>query len=512
MLQETKLVDSDIAQDYSEKIGSPFKDCLTGLVNHGFFHLTLEREIERCRRYGATFTMGLVGIDSFKQFNAVNGRLAGERLLKDVAGAIEKSIRKVDLAARYTGDVYSIIFAESNTADLLQAAERIRAAVNNLPGKPTASIGLVDYSAESVTTEDLFLKAEDALNKSKLRGKNRVSVFEHAEAPAQTQSPKVLVVDDDPKNLKLMQAMLIPLKYELFTAESGRGALDIMSKMDIDLVLLDVMMPEMDGFEVCRRIKKNPNTKMIPVVLVTALDDLDSRIKGIEAGADDFLSKPASRPELIARTKSLIKLKLMNNSLTSIENVLFSLARAVEAKDTYTQGHTERVASLSMALGKRLELPPQDMTALSFGGVMHDIGKIGVPMSILNKPGKLNEEEWDIMKKHSTIGYNIGLPLEKNLGAALQVIQHHHEKMDGSGYPDGLKGEDIPVVARIVGIADIFDALTTDRPYREGMSTERAIEILIEESDMGKLDKKIVAELIDYLGGLPSTVLVKAQE
>jgi len=309
-----------------------------------------------------------------------------------------------------------------------------------------------------------------------------------------------------------MQAMLIPLKYELFKAENGRDALDIMGKVDIDLVLLDVMMPEMDGFEACRRIKNNPHTKMVPVVLVTALDDLNSKIKGIEAGADDFLSKPASRPELIARTKSLIKLKLMNNSLTSIENVLFSLARAVEAKDTYTQGHTERVASLSTALGKRLGLPQKDMTALSFGGVMHDIGKIGVPMHILNKPGKLNDEEWDIMKKHSTIGYNIGLPLEKSLGAALQVIQHHHEKMDGSGYPDGLKGEEIPVVARIVGIADIFDALTTDRPYREGMGKAKAIEILIEEADMGKLDKKIVEELIDYVGNAPSMDRVDAEE
>jgi putative two-component system response regulator len=260
------------------------------------------------------------------------------------------------------------------------------------------------------------------------------------------------------------------------------------------------MMPDMNGYETCRRIKNNPKTQMVPVVLVTALGDMESRIKGLEAGANDFLTKPVNRLELIARAKSLIKLSRTHSSLTSIENVLFSLARAVEAKDTYTQGHTERVANLSLAIGRKLKLPPQDMTALSYGGVMHDIGKIGIPNSILNKPGKLDDEEWAMMKKHPLIGSSIGKPLEKNLGAALQVIRYHHEKMDGSGYPEGLKGEDIPVVARIVGVADIYDALTTDRPYRKGMSKEKAIEIMRQEVEKGKLDGTITEKLIELVG------------
>lgn len=238
---------------------------------------------------------------------------------------------------------------------------------------------------------------------------------------------------------------------------------------------------------------------MIPVLLVTALDDMDSKIKGIEAGANDFLTKPANRLELVARSKSLIKLSQAYNSLASIENVLFSLARAVEAKDVYTQGHTERVAGLSMAIGRKLNLDEREMTALSYGGVMHDIGKIGIPNEILNKPGKLDDNEWALMKKHPTIGSDIGKPLKKNLGAALDVIQHHHEKMDGSGYPAGLKGEDIPLVARIVGVADIYDALTTDRPYRKAIRVEDAMEIMSKEVAAGKLDGNIVEKLVECI-------------
>lgn len=500
MLDNLIKYDQEIAQSYNDTIGSPFMDCLTGLVNHGFFYLTLEREIQRCRRYGGTFTLGLVDIDCFIQFNQKQGRIKGDRLLKDIAAVIESSIRKADLAARYTGDMFSILFSEAGTKNLLQATERIRAAVKELPGNPSVSIGLADYCAELSNSEELFMNAQDALTKSKLKGKNRVIVYQKHTSPVKENPPTVLIVDDEPRNLKLLQGMLKPLHYEVLKAGNGSDALDLMRRTDVDLVLLDIMMPEMDGFETCTRIKNIPRTQMVPVVLVTALDDMDSKLKGIEAGANDFLTKPVNRLELIARTKSLIKLSHANNSLASIENVLFSLARAIEAKDIYTQGHTERVANLSLEIGKKLNLSDHDMTALSYGGVMHDIGKIGIPNKILNKPDKLNDEEWALMKKHPTIGSDIGKPLEKNLGLALKVIQDHHEKMDGSGYPNGLKGEAIHVVARIVGVADIYDALTTDRPYRKAMSKEKAIEIMLQEVDMGKLDGKIVETLIEYLG------------
>jgi putative two-component system response regulator len=496
---EENIINSDIAESYREEIGSPFIDSLTGLVNHGFFYITLEREIQRFQRFGGVFTLGLIGIDSFKIFNKIHGKLSGDRMLKDIAAVIRNTIRQVDLAARYEGDLFSILFAGSGPATAQLAAERIRTSVENLIGKATVSIGLAGYESLLPTADALFRTAGEALNMSKLSGKNRISTYEPLKVPVGVDAATVLIVDDLPQNLKLMEAMLIPFKYRVLKAEDGEQALDILNKMEIDLVLMDVMMPKMDGFEACRRIRSNPRTQMIPVILVTALDDMASKIKGLEAGANDFLSKPTNRPELVARTASLIKMKKLNNSLASIENVLFSLARAVEAKDIYTQGHTERVANLSMALGKRLGVSEPDMTALAYGGILHDIGKIGVPNEILNKPGQLSKDEWETMQQHSAMGYNIGLPLEKNLGLALQVIRSHHEKMDGSGYPDGLKGEAIPLVARIVGVVDIFDALTTDRPYRKAMGQKKAFEILLEEAENGKLDKKIVRELIDYI-------------
>jgi putative two-component system response regulator len=265
------------------------------------------------------------------------------------------------------------------------------------------------------------------------------------------------------------------------------------------MVLLDVMMPRMDGFEVCRRIKGSENTRMIPVVMVTALDDTEARVKAIELGADDFVTKPPNRIELQARVKSLIKVKILNNTLTSLESVLFSLANTVEAKDEYTKGHTLRVSELSVQLAKKMNLSKNDINAIKIGGIIHDVGKIGVPKAIINKPGRLEPEELEIMKTHPYIGYKICTPLKKSLGMVLDIIYYHHEKLDGSGYPIGLKGEDIPEGAKVLAVADIYDALTSDRPYRKAMSKEKALEILRQEAGEGKLDRKIVEYLTEIV-------------
>ena len=309
------------------------------------------------------------------------------------------------------------------------------------------------------------------------------------------------MVDDEPLNVKLLDALLRPLNYEVLKASNGEEALSIVKKVDLDLILLDIMMPGMDGYEVCRRLKGSEPTRLVPVIMVTALDDVESKIKGIEAGADDFLTKPPNKTELLARTRSLIKLKRLNSNLASIENVLFSLANTVEAKDTYTQGHVERVSNMAVSLGKKLGMTGRELEALRFGGVLHDIGKIAVPGKILNKPGPLDPDEWDVMKSHAYEGCKICLPLMKNLGPALEVIRHHHEKLDGSGYPDGLKGDEISVAARVMGVVDIYDALITDRPYRKGMSKEKALGILRQEADEGKLDKKVVEYLVELVNG-----------
>jgi putative two-component system response regulator len=208
--------------------------------------------------------------------------------------------------------------------------------------------------------------------------------------------------------------------------------------------------------------------------------------------------------ELFARIKSLVSLKRINSKMTSIRNVIFSLANTVEAKDGYTQGHIERVSNLSVCIGKRIGLTESEIEALKLGGALHDIGKIAVPDHILNKPGPLSPEEWDIMKKHTDIGFKICLPLKDNLGMALSVVRHHHEKLDGTGYPDALQGDQVSMVARIMAVVDIYDALITDRPYRKGMSQAEALRILEEDAQKGKLDSIVIGHLKTFISSSPT--------
>ena len=493
-------MDVALEELYRKETGAPFTDSLTGLFNHGFFQITLERELQRSERHGEPFTLALIDIDSFALYNKRHGSVEGDRALREIASLTMKNIRQVDLAARYSGNVFAVILIKSVTQSALQAAERIRQGVENLPDEaPTVSVGLASYPGDAMTGETLIKKAQEALLKAKIRGKNRVCLLEEQTEPANDGAPKVLVVDDEPRNIKLLDALLRPLNYEVLKASNGEEALSIVKKVDLDLILLDIMMPGMDGYEVCRRLKGNEATRMIPVIMVTALDDIDAKVKAIESGADDFLTKPPNKTELLARTRSLIKLKMLNSNLASIENVLFSLANTVEAKDAYTQGHVERVSNMAVSLGKKLGMTGRELEALRVGGTLHDIGKIAVPGAVLNKPGPLDPEEWEIMKSHPDEGCKICLPLMKNLGPALEVIRHHHEKLDGSGYPDGLKGDEISMAARIMGVVDIYDALITDRSYRKGMSKEKAFEILREEAEVGKLDKEVVEVLIKSL-------------
>ena len=286
--------------------------------------------------------------------------------------------------------------------------------------------------------------------------------------------PIVLVVDDGIANRELIAAYLSGIDCEIRLAEDGRTALDIIETSLPDLVLLDVQMPDMDGYEVCRRIKSMPRGRLVPVVMITALNEAHDRISALEAGADDFMSKPVERAELVARVRSALRLKALYNTLDSAEQVIFSLAAAVEAKDAFTERHTQRVGESARYLGRRIGLPEFALDALYRGGVIHDIGKIGVPDSILLKPGPLNEAETARMREHVAIGEAIVRPLQ-SAASLLPIIRHHHERYDGRGYPEGLRGRAIPRLARIVALCDSFDALVNDRPYRARLSTEEAV-------------------------------------
>jgi len=491
---------SEIISDYEKEVDVPLLDSLTGVFNHGFFQVALNQAIKTSQRYLEPFTLALVDINAFSRYNQQYGTLEGDRTLKAVASIIKRTIRDVDLAARYHDDLFAIILTKISKGHSVEAAERIRQAISDqFQGALTVSIGLTSFPEDADNREDLRKKAQEALLKAKMKGGNQIFFYEKVERVSDAEKPCILVVDDEPMNVKLLEALLLPLNNEVIKAYDGEGALSMINKMDIDLVLLDVMMPGMDGIEVCRRIKQAESTRMIPVIIVTALDDMESRISAIEAGADDFITKPPNKIELLARTKSLINLKKLNDSLIGFESTLFSLANAVEAKDAYTKGHIQRVSSLAVNLGKMMALSPNEIDALCLGGQLHDLGKIGISDHVLNKPGPLNNEEWEIMKQHPDMGFKIAYPLKRNLKQALDVIRHHHERMDGSGYPDGLKGEEISVVARVMGVVDFYDALISDRPYRKCMSKKDAFDILRKEAKDGKLDQKVVDYLIKMI-------------
>jgi len=301
---------------------------------------------------------------------------------------------------------------------------------------------------------------------------------------------RVLIADDDSGCRNLICELLEVEGMDVVTATDGRQAVAEFDRLHPDIVLLDVQMPGLDGFGACRHIKKNPATRLVPVIFMTGLSELDDRLRGIEAGADDFLTKPISPPELVARVRSLLSLKHFTDDLERAETVLLTLARSIEEKDAYTQGHCERLSRMSVLLGEKIGLSVEQLSALRRGGIVHDIGKVAVPDSILLKPARLTPEEMQIVKEHPVAGERICAPL-RSFRLVLPIIRHHHEKLDGSGYPDGLKGEQIPITARVLQIVDVYDALTTRRPYKMALTSSEAIAVMTEEVGRGWWDPRI---------------------
>jgi putative two-component system response regulator len=306
----------------------------------------------------------------------------------------------------------------------------------------------------------------------------------------QSVTGTILVADDQAANRELLDELLTTQGFRVVTVPDGAAAVEELTRTPVDLVLLDVMMPHLNGFEVCQKIKSNPATYLIPIVLLTALSDKKDRIEGIEAGADDFLTRPVDRAELLARVRSLLKLKYRTDELERAESVLLTLAQSIEGKDPYTHGHCERLSDYSARLGEHLGLAEDQIVALRRAGIVHDVGKVAVPDAILLKPGKLSEEEWKLMREHPVVGERICAPL-KSFRLVLPVIRHHHEKLDGSGYPDGLRGDAIPITARILQIVDVYDALTTERPYKRAFSITDALQTMTEEVAKGWWDPHI---------------------
>jgi len=307
----------------------------------------------------------------------------------------------------------------------------------------------------------------------------------------------ILVVDDLEANRALVARMLAPDGYLVSGAADGAQALRMIAAQHPDLVLLDVMMPGTDGFAVCRALKGAPSTRLIPVVLITSLSESSSRIEGLDAGADDYVSKPVNAQELRARIRSLLRIKRYTDDLDSAESVIVSLALTIEARDAYTDGHCQRLARYGVALGRAIGCQQEDLDALQRGGFLHDIGKVGIPDAVLLKTGRLTPDEYEVIKQHTVIGDRLCGSL-RSLRRVRPIVRHHHERLDGTGYPDGLRGNEIPLLPQIIGIVDVFDALTTERPYKPALSLEDAARELVAEAARGWRNP----ELVDIFIGL----------
>ncbi len=309
--------------------------------------------------------------------------------------------------------------------------------------------------------------------------------------------PSVLVVDDGVANRELIEACLAGVECEVRLAADGPSALAAVESREPDLVLLDVQMPGMDGHEVCRRIKSDPNRRLIPIVMITALNSVSDRVTALESGADDFMSKPVERVELVARVKSSLRLKAVYDKLDNAEQVIFALAAAVEAKEAHTSRHVHRVADAARHIGARLGMKEEELDQLYRGALLHDVGKIGVLDSILSKPGPLDAQELMKVREHPQIGVDIVRPLRSTVDI-VPTIRHHHEWFDGRGYPGGLIGQEIPVHARIVAVCDAYDSMVSDRPYRAGRSVEETVRIL--QAGAGKQwDPELVTQFLAEL-------------
>jgi putative two-component system response regulator len=315
-------------------------------------------------------------------------------------------------------------------------------------------------------------------------------------APQKNHS--ILIVDDNPTNVELLFAQLKPYGYDLQKAYDGEEALKKIEVKHPDLILLDLMMPKLSGYEVCKKVKTDPETQFIPVIVITALKELNDKIKAIEMGADDFLMKPFNKVELVTRVKSLLKLKELYDDVDRSETIIFTLAEMLEAKDVYTRGHSERVAKYALMLGRYIGLSDQDLEWIRRGALLHDVGKIGIRESILNKPEKLSKEELAHIRSHPARGCEICKSLN-SLAPVLPIIRHHHERVDGLGYPDGIGGNEISMGPRIVSIADSYDAMTSNRPYRKGIPPNEALKIFEKEKSNGQWDEKLVDSFIKLI-------------
>ncbi|HEY5312196.1 MAG TPA: response regulator [Pirellulales bacterium] len=482
-------------------------DSLTGLFTHGFLQETLGRQLLCARRHGWPLSLVFIDIDRFKQVNDQYGHAAGDDVLRTLAEKIRNTVRRSDIVVRYGGEEFVVVLPHTDRPGAQKVAEQLREVVEQMPieshrlgDRPlriTISLGVASFPGDAEDGPSLLMRADEAMYRAKRGGRNQVVIYQNTPIPQQSKA-RVLIVDDDERNLRLLDAYLAKEGYESIKACDGREALDIALHELPDLILLDGMMPRMTGFEVCRLLKQDRSTNLIPIVIVTALTSREDRLQSIEVGADDFLSKPIDKVELLSRMRALLRVKQSTDQLEDADTVVLTLARVVESRDPSTGGHVERVANYAVALGRAVGLNQAVCDGLRRAGFVHDIGKIVVPDAILLKPGKLTPEERRIMERHVEAGYELLRPM-RTFAESLPAVRYHHERLDGSGYPFGLRGAEVPLIAQIIALVDVYDALTTDRVYRPALSKAEALAIIEDETQRGMHDRALLDTFLKVL-------------
>ena len=311
---------------------------------------------------------------------------------------------------------------------------------------------------------------------------------------------RILVVDDQLPNRELLRRVLQLEGYEISEATNGREALESVGAALPDLILLDALMPELDGFGVIRALKRDPATRLVPIVMVTTLETLADKLRAVDLGVDDFLNKPVNLTELTTRVRSLLALKRFTDELEHAARVLEGLASVVERRDGYTGLHCQRVGAYARLVGSAMGLDEESLDVVRLGGVLHDLGKVAMPDDVLRKPGRLTDEERRLIETHAPIGADLCLPM-RTMERSVPILRHHHERLDGTGYPGKLRGDQISLEVRVVTVVDIYDALSTRRPYREPTPPEISMKILREEAGRGWWDVRVVECLADMISG-----------
>jgi putative two-component system response regulator len=502
-------------------------DALTGLHNFRYLHKESRAVEKRAARDGRTLSAVMIDVDRFKGYNDTFGHSSGDEVLRDVGGILRREARAGDLVARYGGEEFAILLPGAEASEALEFADRLRRAISSYPWplRPvTASLGVATGEPSKTGALALLARADRALFVAKRAGRNRVEfdkntvegekVAEPRDA-AQAEEPgpagaEVLHIDDDPAYLRVLGQHLSQAGFHVRQAESWAEGLALASDGP-DLIILDILLPDGDGLEVCRKLKAGPATAAIPILALSGgLHSGADRALALASGASAALSKSADLEELLAVASALVRdsrasrdlcrsLQEMGDRLgeqahqmeRSCDATIEGWARLLELRDHETEGHSRRVTELTVQLARRMGLNDDaTLVQLRRGALLHDIGKIGVPDAILGKAGPLDESEWDVMRRHPELARQMLEPIGFLL-PALAIPYGHHERWDGKGYPEGLRGEEIPISARIFTTADIHDALSHDRPYRLAWSPERVIEHIRSLSGT-HLDPKVV--------------------